>query len=99
MIYAWYNDNAKMMKKLVEQMTKMKPEFGAWVSIGSYIVLSLGKLYIGYMSNSEALKADGWNNFTDILASIAILIGLLIAKNLGMTTIHTVIHARNIFRL
>ena len=70
----------KMMKKLVEQMTKMKPEFGAWVSIGSYIVLSLGKLYIGYMSNSEALKADGWNNFTDILASIAILIGLLIAK-------------------
>ncbi|MCG3085086.1 cation diffusion facilitator family transporter [Anoxybacillus sp. LAT_35] len=61
-------------------MRQLKPELGAWVSIGSYIILSLAKLYIGYMSNSEALKADGWNNFTDILASTAILIGLLIAK-------------------
>ncbi|MCX8002509.1 MAG: cation diffusion facilitator family transporter [Anoxybacillus mongoliensis] len=61
-------------------MMQMKPELGAWVSIGSYIVLSLAKLYVGYVSNSEALKADGWNNFTDILGSIAILIGLLIAK-------------------
>ncbi len=61
-------------------MTQTKPELGAWVSIGAYIVLSLAKLYVGYVSNSEALKADGWNNFTDILGSIAILIGLLIAK-------------------
>lgn len=79
-MYAWYNVNAKMIEKLVEHMTQMKPEMGAWVSIGAYIVLSLTKLYVGYMSSSEALKADGWNNFTDILASIAILIGLLIAK-------------------
>lgn len=67
-------------EKVGEYMTQMKPELGAWVSIGAYIILSLVKLYVGYMSNSEALQADGWNNFTDILASVAILIGLLIAK-------------------
>ena len=32
------------------------------------------------MSNSEALKADGLNNTTDIIASIAVLIGLKISQ-------------------
>ena len=38
------------------------------------------KLIIGNMANSEALRADGLNNFTDILASIAVLIGLRISQ-------------------
>lgn len=41
------------------------------------------KLIIGNMANSEALRADGRNNFTDILASIAVLIGLRIRKARG----------------
>jgi cation diffusion facilitator family transporter len=61
-------------------MKQIKPEVGAWVSIGSYFVLSSVKLFVGYWANSQALKADGLNNFTDIISSIAILIGLLIAK-------------------
>jgi cation diffusion facilitator family transporter len=61
-------------------MKKLKPEVGAWVSIGAYLVLSSVKLFVGYWANSQALKADGLNNFTDIISSIAILIGLLIAK-------------------
>jgi cation diffusion facilitator family transporter len=51
-------------------------ERGAIVSIIAYLCLSALKLIIGYSANSEALRADGLNNATDIVASIAVLIGL-----------------------
>ena len=55
-------------------------ERGAILSIVAYICLSIFKLIVGYTSNSEALKADGLNNVTDIIASIAVLIGLRLAQ-------------------
>ncbi|MED3661078.1 cation diffusion facilitator family transporter [Ureibacillus sp. FSL K6-8385] len=55
-------------------------EKGAWVSIGTYLFLSAMKLIVGYIGGSEALKADGLNNTTDIIASIAVLIGLKISQ-------------------
>jgi cation diffusion facilitator family transporter len=55
-------------------------EKGAWVSIIAYICLSTLKLFIGFVSGSEALLADGLNNTTDIIASFAILIGLKISR-------------------
>ncbi|WP_332648498.1 cation diffusion facilitator family transporter [Lysinibacillus sp. 54212] len=55
-------------------------ERGAWLSIITYIILSAMKLIIGYIGMSAALKADGLNNTTDIIASIAVLIGLKISQ-------------------
>ena len=55
-------------------------EKGAWLSIITYIILSISKLVIGYFGNSEALLADGLNNSTDVIASIAVLVGLKIAR-------------------
>lgn len=55
-------------------------EKGAWLSIGTYLALSSIKLTIGYLGTSSALKADGLNNTTDIIASIAVLIGLRISQ-------------------
>ncbi|MGG4267821.1 cation diffusion facilitator family transporter [Peribacillus simplex] len=55
-------------------------ERGAIISIIAYICLSIVKLAIGYISDSAALKADGLNNTTDIIASIAVLIGLRLAQ-------------------
>lgn len=55
-------------------------ERGAIISIIAYICLSIIKLIIGYISDSDALKADGLNNTTDIIASIAILIGLKLSQ-------------------
>lgn len=55
-------------------------EKGAWLSIGTYLVLSAIKLIIGYFGASDALMADGLNNTTDIIASIAVLIGLRISQ-------------------
>lgn len=55
-------------------------ERGAIVSIIAYICLSIIKLIFGYVGDSAALKADGLNNTTDIIASIAVLIGLKISQ-------------------
>lgn len=55
-------------------------ERGAIISIIAYICLSILKLAIGYISNSAALKADGLNNTTDIIASLAVFIGLKLSQ-------------------
>lgn len=55
-------------------------ERGAWTSIIAYIILASVKLIVGYVFYSQALFADGLNNSTDIIASIAVLIGLRISQ-------------------
>lgn len=57
-----------------------KGEKGAWISIGAYLFLSTLKLVFGYFGSSEALTADGLNNVTDIIASVAVLVGLRISQ-------------------
>src|SRR6478735_2286335 len=55
-------------------------ERGAVISIIAYICLSIIKLIVGVLADSEALKADGLNNATDIIASAAVLIGLKLSQ-------------------
>lgn len=55
-------------------------ERGAYISIFAYVFLASLKLIIGYFGHSKGLLADGLNNSTDIIASIAVLIGLKISK-------------------
>jgi len=55
-------------------------EKGAWISISTYLLLAVFKLSIAYLGDSDALRADGLNNSTDVFASIAILIGLKISQ-------------------
>lgn len=52
---------------------------GAYLSIITYITLSMVKLYFGTEYNSAAVRADGINNLTDIFSSVAVLIGLKIS--------------------
>lgn len=66
---------------LVELYTNLRAgEKGAWLSIIVYLIFSVVKLTVGYVGNSDALKADGLNNTTDIIASVAVLIGLRISQ-------------------
>ena len=55
-------------------------ERGALLSIWAYVILSVIKLTFATMTNSESLRADAFNNITDILGSVAVLIGLKIAR-------------------
>lgn len=65
----------------MEQYTNLRAgEKGAYLSIFAYLFLSILKLSVGYLGDSEALKADGLNNTTDIIASVAVLIGLRISQ-------------------
>lgn len=64
-----------------EQVAALKTaEKGAIVSIIAYIFLSTMKIITGYIAHSQALIADGWNNFTDILSSLFVLIGLRLSR-------------------
>ncbi|GGF16268.1 putative transporter YeaB [Halobacillus andaensis] len=57
-----------------------KGERGAWISIIAYLILATVKLIVASIGNSEALRADGLNNTTDVVASVAVLIGLKISR-------------------
>lgn len=52
---------------------------GAIVSIMTYLILSGVKVFFGYVYDSEAVLADGFNNTTDIIASVAVYIGIRVA--------------------
>lgn len=57
-----------------------RAEKGAIVSIVAYMFLSLIKIFIGVTYQSAALRADGLNNLTDVFSSLAVLIGLKLAR-------------------
>jgi cation diffusion facilitator family transporter len=62
------------------QSDQKRVEQGVYYSLGAYIFLSIVKLVSGFFYKSDALVADGLNNATDIIASIAVLIGLKISQ-------------------
>ncbi|MGN8644703.1 cation diffusion facilitator family transporter [Gracilibacillus sp. HCP3S3_G5_1] len=65
----------------MDQYHKFKEgEKGAWLSIITYLILATVKLIIASIGNSSALRADGLNNATDVVAAIAVLIGLKISR-------------------
>ena len=55
-------------------------EQGARLSMVAYITLSFAKLFIGNAFGSASLSADGLNNFTDVISTVAVMIGLRIAR-------------------
>ncbi|MCS4487148.1 cation diffusion facilitator family transporter [Staphylococcus americanisciuri] len=52
---------------------------GAWLSIITYTLLTILKVLYGWLADSRGLMADGINNATDVISSIAILIALHIS--------------------
>lgn len=52
---------------------------GVYLSLVVYIILSIAKYVTGFIFNSAAVRADALNNMTDIVVSIAVIIGLKIS--------------------
>lgn len=64
-----------------QQVKNLKlAERGAIVSIVAYIILSGLKLSAGSIFHSDALTADAFNNLSDIVGNVAVLIGLRMAQ-------------------
>ncbi|AMB99302.1 transporter [Aerococcus urinaehominis] len=55
-------------------------EKGSWISLIAYLIISAGKLLAGYLLHSAALVADGYNNLSDSINSIAMIVGLRYAQ-------------------
>lgn len=53
---------------------------GAWAGILSNVVLAGVKMAVGVTARSQAVVADGLNNLTDVLGSLAVLIGVQVAR-------------------
>ncbi|MFS0775504.1 cation diffusion facilitator family transporter [Neobacillus sp. 3P2-tot-E-2] len=52
----------------------------AWISVISNILLTLGKLFIGWFGNSDAVFADGIHSAADVFASVIVLLVIKIAN-------------------
>ncbi|WML25112.1 cation diffusion facilitator family transporter [Neobacillus sp. OS1-33] len=52
----------------------------AWISVISNIILTLGKVVIGWYGNSDAVFADGIHSAADVFASIIVLLVIKIAN-------------------
>ena len=57
-------------------------ERGAIISISTYLLLSAAKLATGHLLHSSSLVADGFNNVSDIIGNVALLIGIRMARSL-----------------
>lgn len=55
-------------------------ERGAIISISTYLILSAAKLAAGHLLHSSSLVADGFNNVSDIIGNVALLIGIRMAR-------------------
>lgn len=62
-----------------QSMKLQRAQRGAYLSLIVYIVLSATKYIVGTVYNSAAVRADALNNMTDILVSIAVIVGLKIS--------------------
>jgi divalent metal cation (Fe/Co/Zn/Cd) transporter len=52
----------------------------AWISVWSNIALTLGKVIVGWIGNSDAVFADGIHSAADVFASIIVLLVIRVAN-------------------
>lgn len=52
----------------------------AWISVISNIILTVGKLIVGWIGNSDAVFADGIHSAADVFASVIVLVVIRIAN-------------------
>lgn len=68
------------MSEKDEDIRYKKVRFGAWVGIIGNVVLAILKGIIGVISDSRALVADAAHSASDVVGSVAVLIGIRAAK-------------------
>lgn len=66
--------------RALQRKKRRQAAAGAWISAVAYFGLTFVKLVVGYTTGSLSLQADGFNNVSDVLATVAVLAGLHIAR-------------------
>lgn len=49
------------------------------ITLAGNLILALSKLYVAHVSGSSALQADAYNSLSDVLYSVTLVIGMMIA--------------------
>lgn len=65
---------------LLMEMRETLAKKVAWISVISNIFLTLGKIIIGWVGNSDAVFADGIHSAADVFASVIVLLVIKIAN-------------------
>ncbi|MFY4774157.1 cation diffusion facilitator family transporter [Metabacillus sp. RGM 3146] len=52
----------------------------AWISVWSNVILTLGKLFAGWIGHSDAVFADGIHSSADVVASVIVLLVIKLAN-------------------
>lgn len=68
------------MTEEVKDERYQKVQFAAWVGIIGNIILALIKGIVGWLAGSRALVADAVHSASDVVGSVAVLIGVRAAK-------------------
>lgn len=74
-----YSIILKVERKMSQKEKLETAQKGSFLSLIVYIILSVTKFIVGYLYDSAAVKADSLNNMTDIIVSLAVIIGLKIS--------------------
>lgn len=69
----------KVVNKMSQSENLKLAQRGAYLSLVVYIILSVSKYITGFVFDSAAVRADALNNMTDIIVSIAVIVGLKIS--------------------
>ena len=69
----------KVVNRMSQSENLKLAQRGAYSSLVVYIILSVSKYIIGFIYDSAAVRADALNNMTDIIVSIAVIVGLKIS--------------------
>lgn len=65
---------------MFQSIRKNKSSFGAFLAIVAYLLMASIKLYFSHRYASGSLRSDGLNNLSDIIGTVSIFMGLLLAS-------------------
>ena len=68
----------KVVNKMSQSENLKLAQRGAYLSLVVYIILSVSKYITGFVL-IQTVRADALNNMTDIIVSIAVIVGLKIS--------------------
>lgn len=68
------------MKDISHEERFKKAEFAVWVGIVANLILAIIKGTVGWLGNSRALIADAAHSASDVVGSLAVLVGLKAAQ-------------------
>lgn len=73
---AWHERQQQELKKLKGAQNHL------WINVVAYLAISVIEFYLAIVGHSQTLRADAFNNLSGIIASVLLLVGIHIARDI-----------------